>query len=188
MRILYPLFLTTLGGSTLSGTMTPEADAGRERPRGLRALVYEALPEGASPTDTACQPIPRHILERAQGDIVELTRQKLSEHFGSEKHVVITIRDGDLDPSTDGDVLAVLEQTDGGVLAFGVSYTEAPAAHEATAPTAAPAVDPNESCPECGSHDAFEVTRGAPPGPDGKIPVLLECRECGAVWDSFAPA
>lgn len=91
---------------------------------GLRALVYAELPANATPTDTACHAIHRHTLDNAQGDIVTLIREKMSANYGDEPHIIITITDGDLDPRTDGDLLGLLEQTAGGVLVFGVSYTE----------------------------------------------------------------
>lgn len=143
--------------------MTTEQEPNGTAPRGLRALVYAALPPGASPTDTAAHPIPRSALEKAQGDVVELTSKKMSDQLGEVPHVVIVLNDGDLDPRTDGDVLRVLEQTDGGVVVFGVTY----ALDE-------PPRDIHESCPECGAARAFKIS---------DAPVLLECRECGAVWD-----
>lgn len=156
--------------------------------RNLRALVYEAIPPSASPTDTLCQPLHRHVLEKSQGDVIELTTQKVQEQFGDTPHVVLVLRDGDLDPETDGDVYRLLQQTDGGVVVFGVTYTE----HAATQPHAPNHgegrhdVNSNESCPECGSTDAFEVRRADTPNPQGRTQTLLECRECGAVWDSYA--
>lgn len=89
---------------------------------GLRALVYAALPADATPTDTACHPIHRHVLEHAEGDIVELTKQRMSAEFGEQPHVVLTIEDGDLDPATDGDLIGPLTLTAGGLLVFGVAY------------------------------------------------------------------
>jgi len=97
-----------------------------DRPRGLHALVYAQLPEGATPTDTACHPLPRRILERAGDDVIEVTKRKIGDVFEGLPHIVIEIRDGDLDPLLDGEVLGLLEQTDGGVLVFGVSYESAP--------------------------------------------------------------
>lgn len=153
------------------------------RQRGLRARVYEALPAGASPTNTACQPLHRHILDNAQGDIVALTVDKMREQFKDQQHEVITLREQDLDPATDGEVWALLQQTEGGVLVFGVTYSEdtPPAAQASTSPT----IDSSESCPECGSSDAFEVQRATAPGPGVRVAVLIECRDCGAVWDSY---
>lgn len=155
--------------------------------RGLRAIVYEALPPHASPTDTLCQPLHRHVLENAQGDIVELTRQKVTEQLQGRSHVVVVLRDGDLNPATDGDLLGLLEQTDGGVLVFGVTYDldESASGEGDRPPGAAPAVS-GESCPECGATDAFEIDRGDIAEAVGRRTVLIECRECGAVWDSYA--
>lgn len=44
-----------------------------------------------------------------------------------------------------------------------------------------------ESCPECGSIDAFEVQRASQPDAHGRTTRLIECRDCGAVWDSYVP-
>jgi hypothetical protein len=106
--------------------MTPDRtfSSAPDQERGLRALVYAALPPQARPTNTLCHALSRRVLERAQGDIVELTRQKLSIELGNEPHVIICLRDGDLDAKTDADLLHMLEQTDGGVLVFGISYAE----------------------------------------------------------------
>lgn len=96
------------------------------RPIGLHALVYAQLPKGAKPTDTACHPLNRRILERAGSDVIEVTTRKIGAVFEGRPHIVLEIRDGDLDPEHDGEVLGLLEQTNGGVLVFGVSYDEAP--------------------------------------------------------------
>lgn len=140
---------------------------------GLRSLVYAALPPSVTPTDTACQPLSAHVLQNAQGDVVELTKQRMSDQFGDDPHVVLVLRDGDLDPGTDGELLGLLEQTHGGVLVFGVSYV----------PDAAPAVARREECPECGARNAFAMDPGAA-GVAGGSATLLECRECGTVWDA----
>jgi hypothetical protein len=153
--------------------MTTESPAAGGGPRGLRAIVYEALPPGATPTDTASHPIPGNVLAKAQGDVVELTRQKMSTELGEAPHVVVVLREGDLDPATDADVLRVVEQTDGGVLVFGVTYTLDEAGPEI-----------REPCPECGGMSAFEISGGASPAGGARAHVLLECRECGAVWDA----
>ena len=97
------------------------------RPIGLHALVYARLPKGAKPTDTACHPLNRRILDRAGSDVIEVTTRKIGDVFDGRPHIVFEIRDGDLDPEHDGEVLGLLEQTNGGVLVFGVSYDEAPA-------------------------------------------------------------
>lgn len=153
--------------------MTTESPPDGGGPRGLRAIVYEALPPGATPTDTASHPIPGHVLEKAQGDVVELTRQKMSTQLGDAPHVVVILREGDLDPGTDADVLRVVQQTDGGVLVFGVTY----ALDEAGA-------EIRESCPECGAMSAFQISGGVSAAGGSRSDVLLECRECGAVWDA----
>ena len=164
-------------------------DAGRQPAGSLRSLVYAALPPDATPTDTACQPIHRHVLENAQGDVVALTREKMSAAFGDTPHVVVEIRDGDLDPATDGELVGLLEQTEGGVLVFGVSYVvDEPVATgggpmEFTGGVERPVQ--GESCPECGSTDAFEVQRASAPDAQGRTTRLVECRDCGAVWDSY---
>ncbi|WP_162605849.1 hypothetical protein [Jiangella aurantiaca] len=36
---------------------------------------------------------------------MELTKQKMSAEFEDEPHSVLTIRDGDLDPATDGELI-----------------------------------------------------------------------------------
>ena len=95
------------------------------RPSGLRALVYAQLPQDATPTDTACHPIHRRILERAGADVIEVTTRKVGEVFEGRPHIVIEIRDGDLDPARDGELVGLLQQTDGGALIFGVSYDDA---------------------------------------------------------------
>jgi hypothetical protein len=167
-------------------------DAAERRPAGsLRSLVYAALPPTATPTDTACQPLHRHVLDNAQGDVVALTRDKMSTSFGDTPHVVVVIREGDLDPVTDGELVGLLEQTGGGVLVFGVSY-----AVDAPQPTGGGPMrftgGPEESvkgeeCQECGSTDAFEVQRAPEPDAHGRTTRLVECRDCGAVWDSYVP-
>jgi DNA-directed RNA polymerase subunit M/transcription elongation factor TFIIS len=167
-------------------------DAAERRPAGsLRSLVYAALPPTATPTDTACQPLHRHVLDNAQGDIIELTREKMSASFGDTPHVVVVIRDGDLDPATDGELTGLLDQTAGGVLIFGVSYTEDAPQPTGGAPmqfTGGPEHSvKGESCPECGSTDAFEVQRAETPDAHGQRTRLVECRDCGAVWDSYVP-
>ena len=156
----------------------------------LRTLVYGALPPNAAPTDTACQPLHRHVLERAQGDVVALTREKMGATFGDTPHVVVEVRDGDLDPRTDGELVGLLEQTEGGVLIFGVAY-----AVDGTAPAEGGPMQFNsggpektvkgEECQECGSTDAFEVQRAEQPDAQGRITRLVECRECGTVWASY---
>jgi DNA-directed RNA polymerase subunit M/transcription elongation factor TFIIS len=170
--------------------MTTEG-AGRPPAGSLRALVYGALPTTASPTDTACQPLHRHVLDNAQGDVLELTREKMSASFGDTPHVVVVIRDGDLDPATDGELVGLLEQTEGGVLVFGVSYAEDAPKPTGGGPmqfTGGPdAAVQGESCPECGSTDAFEVQRAEAPDAQGRTTRLVECRDCGAVWDGYAP-
>lgn len=92
--------------------------------RGLKDLVHAALPTGARPTATCSQPLHRHVIEQSPDDVVELTRQQVAAEFGTEAHVVICLRATDLDPAQDGDVLRVLERTDGGVLVFGVAYVQ----------------------------------------------------------------
>lgn len=155
--------------------MTTEVDPDAPAPRGLRSIVYEVLPQGATPTDTACHPIPRHVLEKAQSDVVELTSQKMSDQLGDVPHVVVVLREGDLDPRTDEDVLRLLRSTDGGVVVFGVTY----ALDEATE-------DIREPCPECGAARAFRISTGEATSPSAprRSSALLECRECGAVWDA----
>lgn len=112
-----------------------------------------------------------------------LTADKMREQLKDEKHVVLTLREQDLDPATDGEVWGLLEQTEGGVLVFGVTYSDdAPAAAPALT---SPPISSAESCPECGSNDAFEVQRASVPGPKNRVDVLIECRDCGAVWDSY---
>jgi hypothetical protein len=96
-----------------------------EHPHGLRELVYARLPEGASPVDTACHPLHRRIIERAGGDVIEETTRKLGAALGGRAHIVLEIRDGDLDPARDHELMGLLTQTDGGVLVFGVAYETA---------------------------------------------------------------
>lgn len=146
-----------------------------ESGRGLRALVYAALPPDASPTDTACQPLHRHVLDKAQGDVVALTRERMSTELADQPHVVLTLTDGDLDPATDGELVGLLEQTEGGVLVFGVTYSEGRRP-----------VNAGESCPECGDARNVEISRAQTADQKGRTAVLLECQECGAVWDSWA--
>lgn len=154
--------------------MTTENTAGRKAP-GLRALVYDAIPPNASPTDTLTHPLSRYVLERAEGDIIELTRQKISDQLGDVPHVVLTLRDGDLDLATDGELTGLLRETDGGVIVFGVTYSldDTKIAIE-------------DDCPECSARGGVEISRSDTPGPDGRIPILVECPECGTVWDSWA--
>ena len=168
--------------------MTTE-DAARSPAGSLRSLVYAALPANATPTGTSCQPLHRHVLDHAQGDVVGLTREKMSASFGETPHVVVVIRDGDLDPATDGELTGLLEETAGGVLVFGVSYVE-----DAPRPTRGGPVQftggpdrpvRGEECQECGSTDAFEVQRADTPDAHGRTTRLVECRDCGAVWDSY---
>ena len=150
--------------------------------------MYAALPEGASPTETLCQPLHRHVLEKSQGDVLELTRQKVSQQFDDQSNVVITLRESDLDPNTDTDVYGLVKQTDGGVLVFGVAYVEENTQedkHQIRSEGPQP-VNSEDSCPECGSTDASEVKRAESRDAHGRTQVLLECRECGAVWDSYA--
>lgn len=155
------------------------------RPPGLRALVHARLPRDASPTDTLCQPLDGYVLERAQGDVVALTARSISDRMGGRAHVVLTLREADLDPATDEELLRLARRTNGGVLVFGVSYTLAGAADASPTPPARGARVTGESCPECGSEDAFELagegSQGAAAGPTGRV--LVECAECGAVWD-----
>jgi len=169
--------------------MTTEHD--RAPAGSLRSLVYAALPPDAGPTDTACQPLHRHVLDNAQGDVVELTREKMSATFGDTPHVVVVIRDGDLDPATDGELVGVLEQTEGGVLVFGVSYVldTPPKAGGSPMRFTGGTEEPvrGEECQECGSTDAFEVQRAEQPDAHGRTTRLVECRDCGAVWDSYVP-
>lgn len=164
-------------------------DPGRQPAGSLRSLVYAALPPDATPTDTACQPLHRHVLENAQGDVVALTREKMDAALGDTPHVVVEIRDGDLDPATDGELVGLLEGTEGGVLVFGVTYAVDPPASTGGGPvrfTGGPDQPvKGESCPECGSTDAFEVQRAPQPDAQGRTTRLVECRDCGAVWDGY---
>lgn len=154
----------------------------RNAGRGLRAIVWDALPASAVPTGTLTQPVPGHVLENADGDVVALTAARMSQEFGEAPHVIVAVRDGDLNRMTDSDVQAVLDQTGGGVVVFGVSYrtevaeTPVEAGHRPVQ---------GESCPECGSTAAFEISRSEQDA-RGAIPILVECRDCGAVWDSWA--
>lgn len=137
-------------------------------------MVYAALPPAATPTDTACHPLARHVLEKAQGDVVELAKGKMSAEFAGQRHVVVVIKAGDLDPETDAELFGLLKQTHGGVLVYGVSYT----LDARTGPT--------ESCPECGATSACPISSGAsatPAAGSGDLQ-LWECRDCGAVWDA----
>jgi hypothetical protein len=164
-------------------------NADRQPAGSLRTLVYSALPPDATPTDTACQPLHRHVLDKAQGDVVQLTREKMSATFGETPHVVVEIREGDLDPRTDGELVGLLEQTEGGLLVFGVTYAvdvPAPAGGGGMRFSGGPDQPvQGEECQECGSTDAFEVERSPQPDAHGKIRRLVECRDCGAVWDSY---
>ena len=167
--------------------MTTEYD--RAPAGSLRSLVYAALPSDASPTDTACQPLHRHVLDNAQGDVVALTREKMSATFGDTPHVVVVVRDGDLDPATDGELVVLLEGTHGGVLVFGVTYALDTPRTTGGSPmrfTGGPEQPVRgEECQECGSTEAFEVQRAETPDPHGRTMRLVECRDCGAVWDSY---
>ena len=154
--------------------MTTEQSPAAPKPPGLRALVYAALPPDATPTNTLSQPLHRHVLDKAQGDVVELTRERMSSQFGEDPHVILTLHDGDLDPATDHDLWGLMEQTEGGVLVFGVSYVR-----DQPAP-----VDSSESCPECGARNAFVLPEQAAPIAGRPATTLIECRECGTVWDA----
>lgn len=147
----------------------------RQDRRGLRALVDEALPCGAVPTGTACHPLPRYVLEHAQEDVVSLARQRMSDQLQGQQHVVLTLTGDLLDPEVDADVVRLLECTDGGVLVFAVTYSSPPEA----------VMVPEESCPECGSRDAFHVV-ASPAASTPHPAVLIECRDCEAVWESEA--
>ncbi|WP_225753471.1 hypothetical protein [Actinotalea sp. Marseille-Q4924] len=150
--------------------------------RGLRAIVWDALPADAVPTGTLTQPVPGHVLANADGDVAALTAARMSQEFADAPHVIVAVQDGDLNPTTDSDVQAVLDQSGGGVVVFGVSYrvevaeTPVEAGHRAVQ---------GESCPECGSAAAFEISRSEPDA-RGATPILVECGDCGAVWDSWA--
>jgi hypothetical protein len=103
---------------------------------------------------------------------------------------VVEVRDGDLDPRTDGELVGLLEQTEGGVLIFGVAYAEGGTARAEGGPMQFTGGGPDkpvrgEECQECGSTDAFEVQRAEQPDAQGRITRLVECRECGTVWDSY---
>lgn len=153
--------------------MNAEPTASDDRARGLRAHVYAALPPSVTPTGTACQPLHRHVLDKAEGDVIGLTKEMVATQFGDEPHVVLILGDGDLDPTTDAELTGLLDQTRGGVLVFGVSYSKDQAVGERTEP-----------CPECGAMDAFVITGTDVPPPTGAATALLECRDCGAVWDA----
>ena len=43
----------------------------------------------------------------------------------------------------------------------------------------------DESCPECGDARYTEISRAQTADQHGRTAVLLECQECGAVWDSW---
>lgn len=158
---------------TTEQSPSPQPSPSAARPPGLRALVYAALPPDATPTGTLSQPLHRHVLDKAQGDVVELTRERMSAQFGDQPHVVLTLRDGDLDPATDQDLWGLMRQSEGGVLVFGVSYAldQAPA-------------DSDESCPECGARNAFVLSEQASPAHGRPATTLIECRDCGTVWDA----
>lgn len=154
--------------------------------RGLRAIVYDVLPTGATPTGTLTQPVHRHVLDNAGEEVVALTAERMSQELGDSPHVIVAVTEQDLDPATDGDVLGVLAQTGGGVVVFGVSYDVDASSDTPTAGTREDRPVAGESCPECGSADAFEISRSADLDPRGMRAVLVECRECGAVWDADA--
>jgi len=145
------------------------------QPPGLRKLVYAQLPADAAPTDTVVRPISRYVLENAEGNVVEMVRQRVMEEFGETPHVVLTLRDGDLDPATDGELVPLLEDTDGGLLVFGVAYRLEGKAQVTT----------DEACPECGATGGVEISRADAPDAYGRVTTLLECQECGTVWDSW---
>jgi hypothetical protein len=146
----------------------------------LRRLVYAHLPDGASPVGTAAQPLHRRTLERAQGDVVDLTKAKMSAEFGDAPHVVLVLRDDDLDPGTDEELWRLLQSTDGGAVVFGVTYVDGDARSATGSGRTEGADRPELDCPECGHTGAFVVSRSD----GGAGPMLLvECRACGAVWD-----
>lgn len=86
--------------------------------------MHAKLPAGAQPTGTSCYPLHRHVIDRAPDDVVHLTRQRMEEELGSEPHIVLVLERGDLDPQQDAELVQVLERTGGGVLVFGVCFSD----------------------------------------------------------------
>ena len=160
----------------------PPADGPR---RGLRTLIYDRLPPSASPIDTLCQPLDRYVIEHAQGDVIELTARKVSEQMQGQPHIVVTIKQEDLDPVTDADLLRLLERTHGGVLVFGVSYSlDEPSTRSDSSRLPGGSRVAGESCPECGCTEASRIEGADASSVAGAPLALIECGDCGAVWES----
>lgn len=101
--------------------------AGSQRPAASVAeLIRRALPPGATPTAWCYQPIHRHVIHNA-ADVVDATRNSISETFGDTPHVVVEVRLGDLDEDVESEIVQALHRTDGGVVVVGVGYEQAPA-------------------------------------------------------------
>ena len=88
--------------------------------------MHAALPPSAKPTGTCCQPLHRRIIDSSPDDVIELTRQRVHDELGDGPHLVLTLRQDDLDPEQDRELYGLAERTDGGALVFGVSYVEEP--------------------------------------------------------------
>lgn len=86
--------------------------------------IRTVVPAGATPLGWCHKPIHRHILEKAP-DVVDATKEAISQSFGDAAHVVLEIRPDDDAARASEELAQALDRTDGGVLLVGVSYERA---------------------------------------------------------------
>lgn len=143
-----------------------------ETPVALPAVVLRRLPAGAQPREVCLHQLSGHVVARAGQEVIEGAGAEMVAGFTSAEHVVVIIRDGDLEVGDDSRLTTSLQLTDGGVLLIGVGY-------DAQVPVQLPERAPaTAACPECGSTDAEVVDAG-----DRGL-VILGCAACGTVWDA----
>ena len=95
----------------------PTPSSADEFVRWIRTVV----PIGCTPIGWCHKPIHRHIVEKAP-DVIDATRDAISQSFGDAPHVVLEIRPDDEAARASDELAQALERTDGGVLLVGVSY------------------------------------------------------------------
>ena len=85
------------------------------------AWIRSVVPAGVTPVGWCHKPIHRHIVEKAP-DVVDATKDAISQSFGDTPHVVLEIRRDDAALQANANLADALDRTDGGVLLVGVGY------------------------------------------------------------------
>ena len=88
---------------------------------GFIRWIRTVVPDGCTPIGWCHKAIHRHIVEKAP-DVIDATRDAISESFGDAPHVVVELHPDDEATRASDELARALERTDGGVLLVGVSY------------------------------------------------------------------